>query len=414
MTIVSIICFSLFLVLLVSLIREGADIYSPARLFVLVWSVAIGLTDLKLSWIQLEWSTYSWIMLIVTLLSFLLGTFVVYIFNFKKTVYKIDDIRNILYDKPLNADLVFKYSMFLFIAYCISYLASYLIIGFVPIFTIYPGLFRNDWGVFGFGLFVQSFPAIMYLIVLYFIIEKKNKVKKSVLGFAFLITFVTYGFLLQRYYVVFAIILTMVTMYYMSRFFRIRNVILIMIVMFFIIWGMSFVRFSTTVVNYLYYISQMKFSVKYAAFTEPYMYITMNLENFAQAVDKLNRFTFGEFTFDFVFAITGLKHLLFEYLNLSEFPHLISVNYNTYTSFFIYYRDFGPFGLITFPFVFGVIFSSTYYKMRRRPDVHTISIYSIFVFVILFSFFIPIVSFLHFVFNLLVIYFVTKKIAYKK
>ena len=414
MNTISLICFIIFFLCIVSFYKKETDIFSPGRLFILVWSFALGLTNLKLSRHQIEWSFFSWLMLFVTLFSFLTGVFIVYVINSGKQLKTIKSIRSIAFNSSLDNRLLFNYIIVLFIGYIISYIISYLVIGYVPVFTRFPGLYRGNWGIFGFGLLIQAFPSLILMIILYYFIVKGHKGKKFLLANLFLIVFTTYALLLQRYYIIFAIIVCAAILYYGSKFFRLRNVFIILSIMFSVIYSMSYIRLSTTILHYLYYLSDMKYSLKYAMFTEPYMYIVMNLENFANAVDKLQHFTYGLFTFDFVFALSGIKHPIAEYLNLSKFPDLISSSFNTFTMFFIYYRDFGIIGLGIIPLILGILFSSAYYKMRITPNINTISIYSIFVFVILFSFFVPIISFLHFAFNFLIIYLVTKTIVNNK
>jgi len=411
MTWISFICFILLFILLFSLFKKETDVFSPARLFLIIWSLAIGLADLKLSRYQINWTNYSWIMLLISLSSMLIGMFIVYVINLDKPLKKIESIRLSIKKNTFNSQMLFRYVVFLFIAYLVSYIVSALVIGFIPYFTLFPGVARNDWGIFGFGLFVQSFPAVIYLSILYFIITKSQVYKKIWLVLILLITTATYLLLLQRYYVVFAIILTAISLYYFTNLLKVKNVIIFTIIIFVSVFSMTFIRLTGTISNYLYYLSDMRFNIRYALFTEPYMYIVMNLENFAHAVDKVERFTYGLFSFDFVFALSGLKHEAVKYLSLPEFPNLLTNNYNTYTMFFIYYWDFGIIGLGIVPMILGGLFSTAYYSMRRNPTITSISIYSVFAFVIIFSFFIPIISFLHFAFNFAVIYLVTKIIS---
>ena len=408
---ISIFCFCVFFILIISLFKKGTDVFSPARLFLIIWSLAIGLADLKLSRYQQVWTSYSWIMLWIALFSMLTGMFVMYVINLDKPVEKIESIRTLLKKKTFTSGVLLRYILFLFVAYIVSYVVSTLVIGFIPLFTRFPGVARNDWGIFGFGLFVQSFPSIIYLIILYFAITKGHTSQKVLLALVLIVTFVTYTLLLQRYYIVFAILLSVIALYYLTNVLRFKNTLIIFVIIFISVFSMTFIRLTGTIANYLYYLSDMRYSVKYAAFTEPYMYIVMNLENFANAVQNVQQFAYGTFSLDFVFALSGLKHQLIQYMNLLEYPNLITNNYNTYTMFFIYYWDFGILGLGFIPLIIGALISATYYRMRRNPNLNTVSVYSIFAFVIIFSFFVPIISFLHFVFNLLVIFFVTKKLS---
>ncbi len=414
MSIISLICFIGFVLLLVSFLKKESDPFSPGRLFLLIWFFAIGLTDLKLSQLQIQWTSFSWTMLYLALFSFLTGIFIVYVVNFNKPLDRIIYIRYKISNYPINSNLLYRYIIILFMVYLISFFISYLVIGFLPYFTKYPGLARTDWGIFGFGLLIQAFPSIIYMIVLYYLVSKKHTLKKIILALVFGVTFISYGFFLQRYYIIFVIIVSAISLYYCSRLINFKNVLIITAIVVSIIYSMTFIRLSTAIANYLYYLSRMKFSIKYAFLTEPYMYIVMNLENFANAVDKMQKFTYGIFSFDFLFALTGIKHPLVEYLHLSEYPNIVSINFNTYTMFFIYYRDFGVIGLALIPLFIGMIISMAYYNMRRNPNLNTISMYAILAFVIIFSFFVPIISFLHFMFNLLIIFIVTKTITLHK
>ncbi|MCX6171134.1 MAG: O-antigen ligase [Ignavibacteriales bacterium] len=408
MTVISFICISIFLLFTLSLFKKDSDIFSPARLFIIIWSMAIGLTELKFSRFQIQWTSYSWIMLFLSLTSMLIGMFIVYVINIDKPIKKLDQIRKSIINNSINSRLLFRYINILGIMYLLSFAISFVVIGYVPLFTSLPDVTRTKWGIFGFGLFIQSLPSILYLIILYSFIVKGELKRKIVLAVLFLLSVVTYLLLLQRYYIVFSLIISGVAIYYGLRKLKTKNVISIILILSFILYGVSTLRLSRYALNFLYYLSRMKFDVKYSIFTEPYMYVAMNLENFANAVNKLDRFSYGIFSFDFVLALTGLKHTLSEYLHIFDYPHLITNNYNTYTMFFIYYRDFGIIGLGFIPLFLGMAISTSYYKMRRNPNLNTISMYAICVFVILFSFFVPIISFLHFAFNLFLIYLITK------
>ncbi|MBN1299755.1 MAG: oligosaccharide repeat unit polymerase [Melioribacteraceae bacterium] len=414
MSIVTITCFIIFTFLLLTFLRRNADLLSPGRLFLLVWMLVIGLADLKFSRLQVDWSIYSWAVLFICVISVSVGLYGGYVLNFNRRIFNIREIRKAAMTAEIDTPFLFKAIIVLFIAYSVSYFVSYLVIGYIPAFTAIPDLYRINWGIFGFGLFIQSFPVLIYLIVIYLLLAERNKLKKYTLSIILLFSFASYFFLLQRYYIVFALILLLSFLYYASDKLNMRNVLILLGLIGLSVYGISLIRLSKVAVNFLYYVSQMKFDIAYAVFTEPYMYLTMNLENFANAVERLDIFTYGYFTFDFIFALSGLKHWLSEYASIESFPHIVSVNYNTYTMFFIYYRDFGVLGLSVISLFMGLIMSIVYYRMKRSPDLNTISTYAIVVFVILFSFFVPIVSWLHFVFNTILIYLITRRIVLKK
>jgi oligosaccharide repeat unit polymerase len=410
----SFISLSIFFIMFLSLFKKETDVFAPARLFILVWSLSIGLVELKFSGLQKVWSTYSWIVVFVNIFSVLLGMFIVFVFNFWSEKKPTSEIRNLITSFSINSELLYKIIVTLFLAYIISYIAIYLVVGFIPFFTARPDITRTKWNLFGAGLIVHSVPTIMYLIVIYYLKVKRNYIKKSFLTVILITTFISYLLLLQRFDLVIFIVLTAVFLYYGTNKLKGRYVLFFVFIIIAFMYGISNIRASNLFMEYLYYGGKMKFSKDYAIFTEPYMYISMNIENFANAVDKLTSFTYGYYTFDFILALTGLKHWLFEYGNIQMFPFLINDTYNTYTMFFVYYRDFGILGSFIFPLLLGIASSSAFSNLKKSPNINSISLYGVFVFVIIFSFFIPMLSWLHFIYNLAIIYLLTKTIVIEK
>ncbi len=414
MPVVSYIMFLLFFVLFLSLFRKGADIFSPARLFILVWSLSIGLADLKLSYHQPEWSAYSWFVLFISITSVLLGMFVVYVVNYNKPIASISLIRERIKHISFDKRLFYKLIIAVFLIYIVSYLVIYMIVGFIPLFTSLPNETRTRWSIFGFGLLIHLAPTILYVIVIYFLTFRGITSKKISLFIIALITFISFLFLLQRFDLVISIILSMVFLYYGTQKFKPKNIFIISFFLILFMYSISTLRVSELFMAYLYYTAKMKFSIDYAFLTEPYMYIVMNLENYASAANNLQHFSYGYYTFDFLLALSGLKHWIKEYVLLQDFPNIITPDFNTYSMFFTYYRDFGLIGVFVFPFLFGGIVSSIYFKMRMNPNLNTISFYGMFIFVIVFSFFIPMLSWLHFLLNITFIYFLTKMLTNRR
>lgn len=410
MELINIILASLFIFLVLTYFSQSSDKFSPARLLSIIWVIVLFLAQLKLSYYQFEWGLYSWFVISISIISFLMGCYVVYSLNFRKSVLTINQMRILLNRvDALNENKFFFWTNILFLAYIISYLVIWAIVGYIPAFTAHPNFTRVGWGIFGFGLFIHLTPIILYFVVVFWI-KFKTLSKRIILFLIGLITFGSFFLLYQRFSLVIGIILSLVYIYYGTTKFNFKNFILFAIPLALIIFGLSTLRESELFIYYLHYISNMKTSLKYAAITEPYMYLVMSAENFAFAVEKLENHTYGLYTFDFITALSGLKHTLKEYLYISDFPHLLSPFYNTYTTFFIFYRDFGLLGSFVFPFLIGFVSSHLYYRMRINPNFHTISVYGMLVIIIVFSFFIPLITWLYFVFDFTVVYIVTKLI----
>lgn len=400
-------------VLFYTLAKKEEDIFSPGRLFILVWSFAIGLTQLKLSRLQYQWDIISWIYLLIPIFSVLAGIFTIYVIYFNKKINTLNSIRNVIITTKINELNLIKIIIILFFIYLISYLIIYVYTGFIPLFTKYPNEARTKWSLFGVGLFVHLAPIILYLIILYWILVRKKIVKKVVLLLLFLLTLISFLLLLQRFGLFTALILSIVFIFYGTRKFSYITVIMIIIFIVGVSYLILSLRAGSLILQYFHHVSQMKYSARYSIFTEPYMYIAMNLENYAFATNKIKEFTYGLSSFDFIFAISGLKHWLREYVNFKEYPFLINYNYNTYGMFFVYFRDFYVFGIFIIPYFLGMLIAWLYYRLYIKPNINTITMYGVFVMVILFSFFNPLLSWLFYIFDIIVLHIITIIISKK-
>ena len=398
MSVISIISFSLCLIILIYSLRKGTDLFSPAKVFSIIWTVSIGLADLKLSRLQHEWSGYGWLMLGIGIASFLTGTFVVYVIYFRKKFKTINEIRLSYSDDIVDQRVFLRVIIIVFIIYFISYLGNYLIEGYLPVFHKNAGQSRMGWGVFGIGLTIHTATPLLLMVVIYLRLVRPTRLLKTALICMIFFTFISYLFLLQRFNLMFAIVAILVFLYYSSNFLRPRNAILSILVIVGLIYSVQFLRMSSLALTYLFTLAKMKFSFRYAIFTEPYMYIAMNLENFTRAVDRLETHTYGYYTFNFITSLSGTKKTLTEYLSLNPFP-FINSSYNTYSMFWDFYRDFGILGLGIIPFVIGFFISAIYYNMKMKPSLVNLSGYSVCVFIIFMSFFANVIGLLHFVFN---------------
>jgi oligosaccharide repeat unit polymerase len=192
-------------------------------------------------------------------------------------------------------------------------------------------------------------------------------------------------------------------LYYATHRIRLKTALpLFLVVAGFFYWIAS-LRLGSLVATYTYYAAKMTFSKSFALLTEPYMYMVMNLENFARAVNRLDHFTYGYFTFDFIGAAAGLKYWLSDYFGIDRLPYLVS-GYNTYTAFWSFYRDFGVPGLVLIPFVLGLSIGLVYYRMRRQPSIKNVTAYGVLVFVMFISYFNFPLAFLWFEYNALALY----------
>lgn len=410
-----IICATLVLCLVVSSLRRGADPFSPGRVFSIVWGISIGLTELKLSAFQHTWSGYAWVTFVTGIVAFLIGVFTVYVPYVNRPFLSIEAVRARIWElgrERVDESKFFRVIIILFLAYLAAYAIEALIFGTVPLFSPRPDILRVTFGVFGLHLIVNAMMGIVLLSAEYLLVVPRRGMRKRIIGLVIFISVMTFFMLLQRYtfFVVGTIILAMA--YYSSRYIRPRIVIPVLALFVTSLFWINLIRSARYIREYVYYVSKVSFSRDYWVLAEPYMYVSMNLENFARAVDKLDHFTYGYMTFDWVLALVGLKHWLEEYFAIERLPFLIS-GYNTFTFHWLYYYDFGPIGVALFPFVTGMTVAGLYYKLRTDPDLLTLILYACGFVVIVISFIMNPLNRLDFVSNILLIWFVHRFLILK-
>ncbi|MGD8306839.1 MAG: O-antigen polymerase [Ignavibacteria bacterium] len=406
MTLAQIISLVILIVVAVLSFKNRTDIFSPAKVFLAVWSFCIFLAEFKFSDYQHQWSTYSWIVFILGLLAFLLGIFITYTIFANKPLYNINIIRaKIRNVKTEIIKKLFYANVILFLLYIASYTIEVIVEGFIPIFSARPDIARVEFGLFGFHLLVNLQIAVMFLNIEYIILSKGKSIHKIIIWGVFFITFITFTLLLQRFNFFFWGLITLALLYYASRVLKIRNVVIIILIFFGSLWFIKSIRVSTYVTEYHYVISKMKYSKEYAAFTEPYMYISMNLENMTRAVDQLQSYTYSVQSIDWIYALFGLKHWMADYFHINNKKFLNS-GYNTFPFHWYYYWDFGLIGVTLLPLLMGLSIGICYYKMRYTAQLKWIVLYSISFGLIAISFFTNPLIMLNFIANIFVLWFI--------
>jgi oligosaccharide repeat unit polymerase len=404
MTVLSAICFLICLFIIADSIRSSADIFSPARVFGFVWLLALGLAELKLSKLQHVWTFESWFLLLLGPIAFLVGLYITYIMNIGSSQTPIFIMRKLVIAQSINVTRLFWLVVVLFILFLVGYISIVLIGREIPLFSPKPGAARVRFQIFGLGLFLHNVVLMAFFSLLFCLADKVHKWKRRLLIFISLLSSIMYIVTMQRFQIIMILIIGLIFLYYTTRHLHLSTVVPVLLIAVMFFYWISTWRSGQLFIYWLYLDSKMKFSQNYAVFTEPYMYLVMNLENYARALDRLETFSFGYYTFDFVVALSGLKHWLAEYFALEDTPYLIS-GYNTYSTFWWFYRDFGILGVTFISLFIGIVIGWIYYTMRRISSLGWIIAYCVCVFIILFSFYNNMISYLWFFYNVVGLYF---------
>jgi oligosaccharide repeat unit polymerase len=396
-------CFGIFFLLVITMFRRATDVFSPARMFLLVWAVVIGLAELKFSRLQQVWPADVWLQVLAGPAAFLVGLFAAYVLNLRTPLLTIGEIRQTWRTREIQGDRLFWTVTVMFALYLLAFLVILLIKGVTPpLFSARPGLARLNFTMFGIGLFLHNVAPVMFLSAVFVVCVPGNRLRKRLLILMSLVAATTYFTLLQRFQLMMGAAMCVVLVYYTTRHLRWSTILPYALGAVGLFYWVSTLRSAMRFfVLYLYQQSKMTIPLAYAWATEPYMYFVMNVENLARGIQKLDHYTYGYYSFNFLFSLSGLKHWIEEYFVLDDTPYLVS-GYNTYTSFWVYYRDFGLLGVTFFPLVVGFAIGAVYYAMRNRPGLEIIALYSLGMFLIFFSFFNNPLSLLWFVYSLVV------------
>jgi oligosaccharide repeat unit polymerase len=413
LTIPQIISLTLITFIILISFRKGADLLSPAKVFIFVWSICILLVEFKFSGYQHQWSAFSWFVLLSGLISFLLGIFIAYSLKSNAKLLHINEIRDkIKLNNDFDKQRLFIVILLLFLAYITSLILEFVIEGYIPLFHPRPDRARIDFSVFGLHLFVSQLPSILLLIVEYFVLGSESKKKTIIAISIFLITFFSYFLILQRFNYVYWLVMSIAVLYYASKKINFKNAFIFLIFFVSTLSIITSIRLSQYAAQYLHVVSKMKYTSEYASFTGPYMYIVMNLENLSTAVDKLEVHTYSVMTFDWLYALVGLKHWIKDYFHIIPRPYLVS-SYNTYPFMWEYFYDFGILGVCLISLISGLLIGSLYYYMRIKGSLDGVVYYGICLFFIMISFFTNPITFLNTISNMFVLLVVHKFFIYK-
>ncbi|NWG29092.1 MAG: oligosaccharide repeat unit polymerase [Ignavibacteriaceae bacterium] len=385
MPVISFVCLLAFLLILSFAFRKNADILSPGRIFLLLWLLILGLVELKFSRLQSEWDLFDWSIVLLGLLTFLTGIFISYIINLDKPFLPVSKIRLKFRELEINESRLFKFIIIYFFVCLVSFVIEWQIEGYIPLFTSKPDSARVMFGVYGLHYIVNSINVVLFLIIQYFIFVKSNFTKKFVLVLIFILSLGNYILFVQRFGLFILFMMAFCLYYYSGKKLRIRSVILFLVILLGLIIGIQSLRATQLFSTYIYVQSEMKFSPRYLDFTLPYMYLSMNLENFVKYYSNIQNHSFGFFTFEYLIEASTIRKWFIDYYNFNRIENYIG-GYNTYPFFWTYYLDFGIAGLALMPFIIGFIFSEIYYFFHRNPTLVKLALVSIAFAVIMISF----------------------------
>lgn len=379
--------------------KDGRRVCPPA-VFSVSWVGGIGISCFKLSRLQTDWETTTWICFWFAFAAFVSGYKLIRgVIKDKCTAASAEDTANItlsasgpehdgseqaekketLCSEARNLCDQAKPILYMMNAVAavslLSLAAEACIIGYIPLFTKDMPHAYSYFHVSGLHYFTVSCVLLPALSCIYLKSAGRNGIAelkpiyKLDIFICMLLGMLIPILLVSRYQLLFGLMLAFFTVLIMNGS-RIslkpdrRKLLAAVLSLAVLIMLYVFITIERAhSVEYLNSIFEMKYDRLPIFISQPYIYIANNFDNFNCLVRELDEFTHGMRMLFPVFALTGLK---FIYPELAAFPiYVTKEELTTVTLIYDSYYDFGMIGVAVFCMLIGVVSAFLEYKVSE-------------------------------------------------
>ena len=345
------------------------DILAPPAVLSVSWLFCIGLCGLKLSGLQNSWGIYTFFVFYLVYLCFCIA--------FETAEKKItlpetggNSFRSLLLYEKLNPGTTAAIIRVLTAVSLLCFLSEALILGFIPLFTEDTPHAYSTFHISGIHYFTVLSVLVPGLCVSYFSQEGQKNEKRSVM-ICLAISLLLPVLMVSRFQLVFSVAAAFVEFLMISRenlkrFLTVRNAVLVFAGLTLLTGVYVYITVERAhSISYLNGIFEMNDPDTPIWFSQPYIYIVNNFENFNCMIEQITRHSYGLKMLYPFFALTGLKFL---FPGLLSFPlYLTRAELTTVTMFYDAYYDFGVAGIIVFSVLLGILYAYLYRIQHRKP-----------------------------------------------
>jgi len=398
-----------FVLLITGIRKPTADLFSPVRIYLIIWSVTVGTSMLYLSGLQQRWDGHMWTVISVSAISYVGGVYLIYFIAPRKGKSIGELIKN--WTPKIDWD-VHRLSSAIIVLFLIGISALAIeayFCGGLPFLQKDVWVARGEFGVFGIHLLTLTLRDVLIAVAIYFVIQKKTKKRflDVIIALIFLFSFLILLATANRGDVLFPLIIIIVMLWYLKKRISLKKLTVYALIFFIAFISIGLLRERQGFSDFLYTYAEMRIPAKYSAITLPYTYISMNFENLQNFINnKALHLAYGGHTFQPLLAIVRLESLISEESIDGIWKSLQYSVFTTGSYLRTFYADFGFVGIVILPFLIGWIMGLTYYKMMTKKKIIYIVFHSFFTFAIILSFFSCFFSRLNFLSNLGVMYIV--------
>ena len=360
--------------------RKTKNIIHLRALFSLFWIGGQGMSCLKLSHLQTDWSLMTWICLALAYAGFW-AVFEIFTALFGTTRESYGWRRSF----SCNSIPLFHIICGLTAISLAAFVLEAVKLGYVPLFLKGVPHAYSEFHLTGVHYITVSCVLVPSLAVLFFHTERgRGSERRMVIalilsGIALMIPILC----VSRFQFVFAVLLAAFTYISLQRTFHPIYLLGLLAVLIPVYLVLTVARSHD--VAYLNGIFEMKYEKMPIFITQPYMYIANNYDNFNCLVEALPEHSLGLKSLFPLWALTGLK---FFFPQLIQFPIYVNKKeLTTLTMFYDAYYDFGWIGVLFLSCLLGAVAYFLTEKLREMKNPIGYLLYAQFAAYMMLSFF---------------------------
>lgn len=376
--------------------RKSGMILDPAALFSLAWLGGCGLSAFKLSRLQTDWLPETWLCFYLIFMGFALGRLCFLRFFAAHGTHaqatRLQTKKEVLSEGAvpdascISARRLCRAIYVLTLASVCAFCFEAIYLGYIPLFTVDTPHAYSYFHVSGVHYVTVSCVLVPALVWLAYIEGRAQFAFKQRAGLfaCLLVSFLIPLLCVSRFQLIFAVALLVFTCLLRlnpqpKAFLRgKRPLLLLLAVLALLVCYLLLTVARAHSVSYLNGIFEMKNQATPIWFTQPYMYVANNFDNFNCLVRDLPTHTHGLRMLFPLFALTGLKFLT---PALVSFPlYVTKTELTTVTLFYDAYYDFGVVGVFLFAFFLGACMAAlafflqtVYCGDRKQNEVNPVS-----------------------------------------
>lgn len=356
--------------------RKSGNPLHLRGLFCAFWVGGQGISCMKLSRLQTDWSMVTWGCFFVALAAF----WTVYELAARKLVTDgriictrgsaDKSVVGVKKQEKDNQDSGYRFGLFtailLLTAVCVAaFTLEAVVLGYIPFFVRGVPHAYSYFHISGVHYFTVSCVLVPSMSVVLFVTEKNlGSGKKAAVAIATLISLFIPILCVSRFQLIFAVILAVLTFMQVSGVKKIRYLFMAAGALIPLYVILTIARSHD--VEYLNGIFEMKNANTPIFITQPYMYIANNYDNFNCLVEQLPAHTYGIKGLFPLWALTGLKFLKPE---LVAFPlYTTKEELTTVTLYYDAYYDFGIAGVLFFAAVLGLFAAWLSHHVEKKGN----------------------------------------------